>query len=146
MEKASPGLRIQRLLFGGFFTALGIWLSARVMLQLEEAHAAWPDWLSLLFPALPLALGILALAAAVHNRPVAPRPFLRHRSGTARVFGSATAGVFLLSAVLQHLFRQKTLGGVVEELVAAAVLVGLSASLFGAINADLRDQEQQSGK
>jgi hypothetical protein len=145
MEKGSPGLRISRLMFGTLFTALGIWISARIVLQLQGANAPWPDWLSLLFPSVPLAVGILAFVAAIRNYPDPRQPFLRHRKGPARIFGSVTGGVFLTGIILQHLFQQKTLGGVLKELVAATILVGLSALLFSSINADVADQ-QRSGK
>lgn len=141
METASLGSKIFRLLFGGLFTALGLWLSARVILQLEDAHATWLDWLILLFPALPLALGVLVLVAAIRNRPVQRRPFLRQRTGPARVFGSFTLGFFLISSVLQHIFQQNTMGGVLKELVAGAAAMGLLALLYGAINGDARERE-----
>ena len=141
METASFGLKIFRLMFGGLFTALGLWLSARVILQLEDARAPWPDWRALLFSALPLALGVLALVAAIRNRPATRQPFLRQRTGPARVFGSFTLGFFLINTGLQHVFRQTTMGGVLRELVVGAVVMGLFALLYGAINGDARERE-----
>jgi hypothetical protein len=141
-QAATNGLRISRLVFGVVFTALGIWASARVILQLDEIHAAWPEWLALMFPALPLALGISVLVAAVKNTPIERRPFLRQRTGAARVFGSVTAGFFLISILLHHLSRQKTLGGVLWELSIAAFLIGIYALVFGAINADARERQE----
>lgn len=140
METPSCKTRIFRLVFGGLFTALGVWMTARVILQLEDVHAPWPDWLILVFPALPLSLGILTLLAAYRNFSYVRRPFLRQRTGAARVFGSVTAGFFLISTILRHLSRQTTLGGVMSELVVAAIAVGLSALIFGAIDADARDR------
>ena len=146
MQTPSFSLKRLRLVFGSAFTAFGLWASARVVLQLQSVNAPWPDWLALLFPAVPLALGLLALVAAVRNYPdLRRRPFLRHRTGAARVFGGLWWGFSLISVTFIHLFQQKTLSGVLSELAVAAVLVGLSAILFGAINADLAEQDQRRG-
>jgi hypothetical protein len=146
MEMGSLRLRIFRLVFGTVFTVLGIWMSAKVVLQLQSVNAAWPDWLFLLLPSPVLALGLFSLVAAARNYPDLRRSFLRERSGAARVFGSVTFGFYMISGLLQRLFQQKTLAGILYELSAAALVVGLLALLFGAINADLRDQEHHSLK
>jgi hypothetical protein len=137
-------LRIFRLIFGGLFTGLGIWASARLVLELEAIRALWPDWLILIFPALILAAGLLVLLAAFRNSP--QRPFLRQRTGAARIFGSVAAGFVVISFTLQRLAQQTTLRGVIIELVVAAVAVGILATLFGAINEDERDRENAGRK
>src|SRR5437870_2086516 len=117
MEKGSPGLRISRLMFGTLFTALGIWMSAKMVLQLQDANAPWPDWLALLFPAVPLAFGILAFVAAARNYPDLRRPIFRRRRGPAHIFGGTLGTAFFFSVLITHLFRQSSLGGVVRELM-----------------------------
>jgi hypothetical protein len=97
----------------------------------------------LLFPAVPLGLGLFSLVAALRNYPDLRQPFLRHRTGAARIFGGLWWGFCLISVTLVHLFQQTTLSGVLMELAVAALLIGLSVLLFGAINADLADQEKQ---
>jgi hypothetical protein len=141
METGSLRLRIFRLVFGALFTALGIWMFAKVVLELQSVNALCLDWLFLLFPSVVLALGPYSLVAAARNYPDLRRPFLRERSGPARVFGSVTFGFYMVSGLLQRLFQQKTTGGELCELLAAALVVGLLALLFGAVNADLRDQQ-----
>jgi hypothetical protein len=143
MQTPSFGLKLFRLLFGGSFTVFGLWASAQVALQLQAAGASWPDWLILLFPALLLALGLYSLVAAVRNYPDLRQPFVRHRAGAARVFGGLWWGFSIISVTLIHLFQQKTLNGVLMEMAAAALMVGLTALLAGAINADVAEQDQQ---
>ncbi|HET7085030.1 MAG TPA: hypothetical protein VFI23_09690 [Rhizomicrobium sp.] len=142
METPSSGLKLFRLVFGGGFTIFGLWASARVVLELQAANASWPDWLILLFPAVPLALGLFSLVAAVRNAPDLRRPFVRHRTEAARVFGGLWWGFSIISVTIIHLFQQKTLSGVLAELAAAALTVGLTALLVGAINADVADQQR----
>ncbi len=143
MQTPFFGLKLYRLVFGSAFTVFGLWASARVALQLQAANASWPEWLFLLFPAVPLALGLFSLVAAVRNYPDLRRPFIRHRSHAARVFGGLWWGFAIISVSLTHLFQQKTLNGVLSELAVAAVTVGLTALLVGAINADVAEQDQQ---
>jgi len=145
----TPFFRVKlfRLVFGSAFTVFGIWACARVVLQLQAVSAPWPDWLALLFPALPLAIGLSALVAGLRNYPDVRRPFLRHRSGPARIFGGTFGATYLFAIVITHLFRQNSLGGVMRELAVAALAAGLLALIYGAINADVADQEkQQTGK
>jgi hypothetical protein len=143
MKTPSFGLKSFRLVFGSLFCLFGLWASARAVLQLQAANAPWPDWLMLLFPAVPLALGLFSLVAAMRNYPDLRQPFLRHRAGAARIFGGLWWGFSLISVTLIHLFQQTTLSGVLMELAVAALLIGLSVLLFGAINADLGTQEKQ---
>ena len=146
MQTQSSGLKRFRLLFGAAFTAFGLWASARVALQLQAAGASWPDWLMLLFPAVPLALGLFSLVAAARNYPDLRQPFIRHRAGAARVFGGLWWGFSIIGVTLIHLFQQKTLNGVLMELAVAALMVGLTALLVGVINADVAEQDQHSGQ
>jgi hypothetical protein len=146
MEKGSPGLQIFRLVFGVLFTVFGIWMSAKIVLQLQGVNAPWPDWLALLFPAVPLAVGILSLVVAVHNPPAGRRPFLRHRRGPARIFGGIFGAVTFFAVLITHLFRQNSLSGVMRELVVASAAAGVLALLYGVINADLPDRDQHSGQ
>lgn len=143
MQTPFFGLKLYRHVFGSAFTVFGLWASARVALQLQAAGASWPEWLFLLFPAVPLALGLFSLVAAVRNYPDLRQPFIRHRAGAARVFGGLWWGFSIISVTLIHIFQQKTLSGVLSELVVAAVMVGLSALLAGVINADVAEQERQ---
>jgi hypothetical protein len=135
-------LRIYRLVFGGLFTALGVWAAACIVLGLEAIRAAWPDWLILMFPALIVAMGLFALLAVFRNSCREQLPFFRYRSGAARMFGSVTVGLYVVFLTLHRVAQQKTLHGVVLELIAAAILIGLLALVFGAINGDIRDQEK----
>ena len=141
MQTPSFGLKLFRLLFGASFTAFSLWASARVALQLQAVGASWLEWLFLLFPAVPLALGLFSLVAAVRNYPDLRQPFVRHRTEAARVFGGLWWGFSIISVTLIHLFQQKTLSGVLSELAAAALMVGLTALLVSAINADVADQQ-----
>jgi hypothetical protein len=143
MQTPSFRAKLFRLAFGSAFTALGLWASARMVLQLQAVSAPWPDWLALLFPAVPLAMGIFALLAAWRNYPDVRRPFLRHRSGPARIFGGIFGATYLFSILITHLFRQNSLGGVMRELIIAALAAGLLALIYGAVNADLGTQEKQ---
>jgi len=106
MEKGSPGLQISRLMLGALFTALGIWMSAKIVLQLQDANAPWPDWLALLFSAVPLVFGILAFVAAARNYPDLRRPIFRRRRGPARIFGGTFGAALFFSLLVTHLFRQ----------------------------------------
>jgi hypothetical protein len=146
MEQGSPGLRIFRLVLGLLFMALGIWMSAKIVLQLQDARAPWPDWLALLFPVLPLAFGILALVVAIRNLPAVRRHVLHHRTGPARIFGGIFGATYFFSILITHLFRQNSLAGVERELAVTAAGAGVLALLYGAINADLHDQEQHTPK
>jgi hypothetical protein len=143
MQTQSPGLKRFRLLFGASFTAFGLLASARTALQLQAAGASWPDWLILLFPAVPLALGLFSLVAAARNYPDLRQPFVRHRAGAARVFGGLWWGFSIISVTFIHLFQQKSLNGVLTEMAVAALMVGLTALLVGAINADVAEQDRQ---
>ncbi len=97
----------------------------------------------LLFPAVPLALGLFSLVAAVRNYPDLRRPFIRHRTEAARVFGGLWWGFSIISVSLIHLFQQKTSGVLSELAMLAALMIGLTGLLSGVINADVADQEQQ---
>ena len=142
METPVFSLKLFRLIFGGAFTLFGLWASARVALQLQAVNASWPEWLFLLLPAVPLALGLFSLVAAARNYPDLRQPLIRHRKGAARVFGGLWWGFGIISVTFIHLFRQKTLSGVLMELAVAALMVGLTALLVGAINADVADQQR----
>jgi len=145
MEKGSSGVRLSRLVFGALFTTLGIWMSAKIVLQLQGANAPWRDWLTLLFPALLLAVGILAFVAAARNYPDLRRPIFRRRRGPARIFGGTFGAVFFFSILITHLFRRSSLGGVIYELMVAAGAAGLLALLYGAVFAEL-PHDKRSGQ
>jgi hypothetical protein len=59
------------------------------------------------------------------------------------VFGGLWWGFSIISVTFIHLFQQKTLNGVLSEMAVAALMVGLTALLVGAINADVAEQDQQ---
>jgi hypothetical protein len=59
------------------------------------------------------------------------------------VFGGLWWGFSIISVTFIHLFQQKTLNGVLTEMAVAALTVGLTALLVGAINADVAEQDRQ---